>query len=192
MDHTIGPDDFSVRLRAYVAVQPRIDLCIAIDGKSSGQVRYEVAAGCALAALHARARHSPRVRGRRLGAMPLRRRRVRVRGPAQQRRRVLQDLQPLQPHASALPVASARADTPSSGPATAFAATGQPEPAQAGNSGDGQRATPAAIGYRAAAARSAASGASFALLARTGASASSPRDRFGRRADRCTPPVAPA
>ena len=44
MNHTIGPECFSVRLRAYVPVQPRIDLCIAIDGESNGRVRYEVAA----------------------------------------------------------------------------------------------------------------------------------------------------
>ena len=44
MNHTIGLDGFSVRLRAYVPVQPRIDLGIAIDGDSSGRVRYEAAA----------------------------------------------------------------------------------------------------------------------------------------------------
>ena len=44
MNHTIGLDGFSVRLRAYVPVQPRIDLCIAIHGESSGRVRYEAAA----------------------------------------------------------------------------------------------------------------------------------------------------
>ena len=44
MNHTISPECFSVRLRAYVPVQPRIDLCIAIDGEGSGRVRYEAAA----------------------------------------------------------------------------------------------------------------------------------------------------
>lgn len=44
ISHTIQPDSFSVRLRAHVPVAPRIDLCIAIDGNSSGQVRYEATA----------------------------------------------------------------------------------------------------------------------------------------------------
>ena len=44
VEHTIGRDAFSVRLQAFVPVQPRIDLCIAIDGESSGRVRYEAAA----------------------------------------------------------------------------------------------------------------------------------------------------
>lgn len=44
MNHTAQPDGFSVRLRAHVPVQPRIDLYIAIEGDSSGRVRYEAEA----------------------------------------------------------------------------------------------------------------------------------------------------